>query len=253
MDVPGDLAKALPNQRSTHGDTPGNALGDRHQVGTQVEVLACKKLARAPDAGLDLVDDEERAVLVAERLGAGEELLGAGIDPAFALNDLDDHGGSPTVLPGILHRCGHALELVVGNKAHIGDERLERLAVLLAPRRRQRPHAAPVKPAHRGDSPGAARGEAGELERGLNGLGPRVAQESAVQPRRRDAYQLGKTLRAHVVVETVGRQKETVGLGTHRGDDGGMGVAHGRRTVPADAVNVLGAVHVPDAGALPPR
>ena len=56
-------SEAAPNvTRPPIGNAAADALGDRDRVGRDAGVLEGEPLARAPGAGLDLVDDEQRAV-----------------------------------------------------------------------------------------------------------------------------------------------------------------------------------------------
>ena len=57
-------------------------------------LLPREERAGATDAALHLVEDEQRAVLVGERAGGGEKLGAGRMDPALALDRLDqDRGG----------------------------------------------------------------------------------------------------------------------------------------------------------------
>ncbi len=68
-------------------------LADRDEVGDDALVLHGPELAGAPEAGLDLVDDEYDAVLIAEPAQAAEEALGGHDEAALAQDGLDDDGG----------------------------------------------------------------------------------------------------------------------------------------------------------------
>ena len=107
----------------------------------------------------------------------------------------------------------------------------------------------PWKPRMAGDDAGAAGGEAGEFDRGLVGFGAGIAQEDA-----RQAGQIAQALlqlSAAVVVEHLraGDQRGSLG-GDGRGDRR-VGVPEVGRALPADAVDVLAAVRIPQARALP--
>ena len=57
-------------------------------------MLDGEELAGAAQPGLDLIGDEQRPVLAAQRLNAGEVVLARQVD-ALALDRLDDEGGDP--------------------------------------------------------------------------------------------------------------------------------------------------------------
>ena len=129
-------------------------------------------------------------------------------------------------------------------------QRLERLAVGGLGRQGERAHGATVERALGGDEPGAA-GPAGELERGLVGLGAGVAEEDArvVGPAEEADEALGQgDLR--LGGEEVGDVAEGAELGGDGLDEGGVGVAEGVDGDAAEQVDVLLAVGVPHVRAL---
>ncbi len=67
-------------------------LADEHEVGFERPVLEREPLARAPEPGLDLVGDEQRAVAAAELLRGLQVALGRQRDLA-TLDRLDEEGG----------------------------------------------------------------------------------------------------------------------------------------------------------------
>jgi hypothetical protein len=68
-----------------------HALGHGHHVRCQPVLLPRPQRARATHAALDLVEDQQRAVRVAELSRRGEQLRIDRVDARFALNRLDDH------------------------------------------------------------------------------------------------------------------------------------------------------------------
>src|SRR6185312_1649587 len=68
-------------------------LAEDQPVRADLLVLEDEPGAGAANPGLDLVDDEENVVLVAQRAYAGEPAFRRDDDPAFALDRLDQHGG----------------------------------------------------------------------------------------------------------------------------------------------------------------
>src|SRR3972149_3870943 len=67
--VPAGMPLAPPGspQARTQGEAPADALGRGHDVGLHPGPLVGKQLAGAADAGLNLVEDEQQAMLVAKR------------------------------------------------------------------------------------------------------------------------------------------------------------------------------------------
>ncbi len=73
-------------QTRAHRITGADTLRDRHDVRRHVRPFMGKKLARAADTRLDLVEDEKHAVLVADAAQAAQEFVRHGTDAAFALD-----------------------------------------------------------------------------------------------------------------------------------------------------------------------
>ncbi len=67
-----------------------DALGDRHDIGCDARPFMGKKLAGAAHAGLDLVEDQQQAVFVADLAQRLHELGGSGAHTALALHRLDE-------------------------------------------------------------------------------------------------------------------------------------------------------------------
>ena len=68
-------------------------LRERHRVGPDAELLPREERAGAADAGLHLVEDEQRAVLVGERAREREDLRRERPDAALALHRLEQDRG----------------------------------------------------------------------------------------------------------------------------------------------------------------
>ncbi len=144
MDVARDLAHALTDQGRAHRDAAGDALGEGHQIGPQTVVLAGKESARAPEPGLYLIDNKHSAALLAQGLHTQQIVCTAEVHTALALHHFDDHSRRL-----IVNRLFHPLQLVVGDEAEVGDQRLKRPTVLPPPRGAERSHGATVEAAHR--------------------------------------------------------------------------------------------------------
>ena len=99
-------------------------LADDDHVGPHALVLAGEELARAAEAGLDLVGDEEDVVLLADLGGLPEEPVGRDEDAGLGLDGLDQEGGR-------VRRDGlfQGLGVAEGNDGEAGGEGAEVLAV----------------------------------------------------------------------------------------------------------------------------
>ena len=80
------------DNRAARDVAAAQSLRQGDDVRLQVPMLEAKHLAGAPEAGLDFVADEKRAVFSAKLLGPIKEIALRDID-AFALDRLDDEGG----------------------------------------------------------------------------------------------------------------------------------------------------------------
>src|SRR5699024_10089172 len=76
------------DRRRPHRHAARDRLAEAHDVGRDVVVLAREPAPRASDAGLHLVDDEERVALVAELTESAHVLARRGPHAALALNHL---------------------------------------------------------------------------------------------------------------------------------------------------------------------
>ena len=144
-------------------------LRERDCMRLDAESLPREERAGAPDAGLHLVEDQQRAVLVGERARFREGLGRERMHAALALHRLeqDRRGLRPDVLGERLRRREH----------DAGDERLERGALRRLAGDGQRAERAAVERALERDELASPGRLAGPLERRLDRLGARVAEE----------------------------------------------------------------------------
>ena len=87
------LRRLLGGEQAAEREAAADALGDRHDVGRDAGPLMREQLAGAADAGLHLVEDQQQAVLVAQRPQPPQELGRRDIDAALALHRLDHDAG----------------------------------------------------------------------------------------------------------------------------------------------------------------
>ncbi len=196
------------------GHAVAERLRERDHVGAHAVVLEAEPLAGATEAGLHLVDDQQQVALVAQPPHALEELDGGRVDPAFALHRLEEDRGHRRV-DGRLER----VEVVPRDVAEPLGQRLERLVLGRLARGVQGGQGAAVEGAVGADDlvlPVAAP-LAGELQRGLVGLGAGVgeedlaaaAQEPVERGRQRAVVLVGEQVRD--VHQLAGLPSERVG------------------------------------------
>ena len=158
------------------GESAADALGHRDRIGRDAGVLEAEPRPRAPGAGLDLVDDEQRAVSPREFASRLEEALGKVDDARLTLDRFHDQGRD-----GVVDRRLERFDRR-GNVLDAARQRLERIAHVRLSGERERPHRAAVERIDEGEHAGSCAArviEARELERRLVGLGAGVAEPDA--------------------------------------------------------------------------
>ena len=196
----------------------GDALGEGDHVGHDAVALGREGVAEPAEAGDDLVEDQQDAVLVADRAQPLQVALGRGQHAGRARHRLDDHGGDGR---GVVQR-DDALELVgemrapvrlalaeglvlavVGGRQVIdaGQQRAEEFAVVDDAADRNAAEADAVIAALAPDQAGARAFAAhvviGErdLERGVDRLRAGVAEEHVIEIARARARRRGSRAR----------------------------------------------------------
>ena len=91
------LARGAEGDQRADREAAADALRDRDRVGRDAGVLEGEPLPRAPGAGLDLVDDEQRAVALGELARGLQVALGQVDDAGLALDGLDEQRGDAVV------------------------------------------------------------------------------------------------------------------------------------------------------------
>ena len=158
----------------------GEPLGERDGIGTRAGSGRAQKAPEAPDAGLNLVQEQERAGRVARLAKCFQEARRRRQDAAFALNRLDDHGANVR-----LHLLLHRVDVAVVDVRHVA-ELSEALAILRRSGHRERAQRAPVKAVVERDDAGARRFTLGvevparQLQKRFVRLRAGVAEERAV-------------------------------------------------------------------------
>ena len=245
----------------------GDALGYGDHVRGDAGVFDGPPLTGASHAGLDFVDDQQDAVLVADAAQFLEESRGRGKVSAFALDGFDDDGGAllgrnfgaedPVFdvargIAGILLGLGSggtAIEIGIGDVHDSGNQRRETAALLnLGAGERERAHGASVKGSVEGDDVLALGVVAGELECGLDGFGAGVAVVDAMRAGHgRDLREAGGEFGELGVIEIgAGHVKQLACLLLNGGDDLGMTVAGRGHGDSGGEIEKLVAIHVLD-------
>src|SRR5581483_9097586 len=185
--------------------------------------LPREELARAPDARLDLVEDEHRARLVGELPGLGQGRGGERPHASLALDGLEHDRG----------RVGpdRVRERLRGREADARDERLERRPLRRLPGDRERAHRAAVEGALERDELRLPGRLARPLERGLDRLRAGVAEErvraaeAVGQALGEVLHRLGRVQVRHVpeALELRPRRRERPRVAVAEADDGDAG------------------------------
>ena len=163
-------------------ETTAERLGERHDVRLDAGTLIGEQLAGAAHAALHLVEDQQHAVLVAQRAQAFQKLVRRHAHAALALDRLDqDRGGVRT------DRLLHRLEIAERHLVEAVDHRAEAFEVFLLSAGRERRERAAMEGALEGDDAVAvglavhgvelARG----LDRAFHRLGARIGEEHVIR------------------------------------------------------------------------
>ncbi len=185
-------------------EAAADALGDRHDVGGHAEMLVGEQLPGPRDAALDLVEDQQRAVLVGEVAQALEELDRRDVTPPSPWI------GS-TMKPPTWPACGPAMnvlhrgEVVERQDGEPVGQRLEPAAHLVRIGRADPGHRPAVEGVAEGDDAELLRVAEGELaaprrlDRALERLGARIGEEHRVGEGQVDEPLGDRRLAGHLV------------------------------------------------------
>ena len=175
------VARGAEGDERADRESAADALGDRDRVGQRarlerIGVLEREPLPRAAGAGLDLVEDEQRAVLGGEAPGRGEVAVGQVDDAGLALDRLDERAPRRRRPPGP-PRAPRSCRRSARRRAAAGRNGACSASL---PVRRERAHGAAVEGALERQDAGRGPVQAGELDRRLDRLGPGVREEHPV-------------------------------------------------------------------------
>ena len=228
----------------------GEPLGKRHDVRHHTGVLVREPFPGAAGAALHLVEHQQPAVRLADLAQALEVIVVADDDPAFALQQLDQHRHHAAVrLRDALHR----VEVVERHPHEAGDQGLEARLYLAAAGGGQRGNGAAVESlVHDHDGGGLdvllVAVEPRELDRRLVCLAAGVAEEDVVHAGDR-GQPVGEFLLQRDLVEVRGVD-ELAHLLAQRGGEFWMAVPEPAHRDPGHGVKVALAVRIPQPAAL---
>ena len=229
-----------------HGQAAADHLAETPQVGAYpVELRGAA--ARQPEAGDDLVEDQQRPGTVACRPQALQETRRRRHQSHVGGHRLHQHRRGGVVdlghhVVGRHHRVGH------GARCHAVAAAQALVGHAAAARRQQRIRVAVVAARELDDlvAPGGAACQAHRRHGGLGAAGDQPQHLQAGHPGTHLAGQAHLALGGGAVAGAVG------GGRGHRPDDRGRGVAQDAGAVALDVVDVAVALHVPDVSALRP-
>ncbi|AFU00665.1 ion transporter [Nocardia brasiliensis ATCC 700358] len=204
------------------------------------------ELSGPADAGLHLVEDEQRAVARGDLPRLGEVVERRHHHAALPHHRLEEHRGGVVVDRG-LERGG----VTVGHVHHARGHRLERRALGRLPGERERAHGAAVERLLAGDDLGPA-GQPRDLERRLVRLGPRIAEErasgmpvvgGAVAEMREQPFRQFDDRLVRIDIRDMAERAQLLG---DRGEDRRMGVAETVDRDAAEEIDIAVTVRVVD-------
>ena len=248
------------------GEAAAEGLGHRHDVGGHAVGARGEPVARAAEPGLDLVEDQQRAMGVGALAQALEERPPRGMAAAVPLDRLDHVAGGllggelvPVELVQLGERVGgglvgrHALLVGPRERRHLHPaSRKAQPEGRLGGGGRERPGRAAVEAAPEAHHPGTAGRRARQAQRGLVGLGSGGGEEEAIDARRRDLGQpVGQIAHGRVTADAA-EVDHLLHLPAHGGDHGRMAVAEVAGGDPGRQVHVRAAVGGVDPRAVPP-
>jgi hypothetical protein len=140
------LRDPLGDERSAHGDAGAERLADRDEIWRQTKRRGIERLARASQASLDLVGNEQRPGVAARLVDGVREGWRHRPDPALALDRLRDDGGRPRA-----HGPKQCLGVLRIDERDRPEQRRERGPVVFVVRDRQRAQGPAREPALDGD------------------------------------------------------------------------------------------------------
>ena len=213
-------------------------------------MLASPHRAGAAHAGLDLVEDERDAGLVADLTHCLKVAFGRDNDAGLALDRLEDYGGDLLAdLLEVLYCLPDVIRDAVADVLDLLNHRSVGSAVGALPADGDRAHGLPVEASYCGDEPAAARRDARELEGHLDRLGAAVREEAVLQVARGDGGHRLREVAAERIEQLLGVESLVVKLRLHHIEDLAVAVPEGEHAEAAQAVDELLALEPVAVGA----
>ena len=236
----------LADEHRADRDAAAEPLGQRRDIRSDRRLLEGEERAGAPDPGLDLVEDQERAGRIGQRLGQPQGThRSSGWMP-----DSPWIGSSRIAAVRSVTAARSASTSLIGTWRKPSGRGANGSWYFGWPVAASEPSVRPWKePVERDDLERSTLlpGTPGELDGGLVGLRAGVGEEDAVERRAVD-QRLGQLQLRQRVVQVRGRQQRPRLLGERIGD-GGVGVAEHVDRDPGDEVEVAIPGVVPDPAA----
>ena len=179
-----DCGHLVSRQAGANRHPAPQPLRQRHDVRGDPKVLVGEQAPGAADAGLDLIEDQQRAPLSGDVPAGLEKRRGGDTHPSFALHRLDQHRSGLG-----RHRRSQRVTIVERHVAEAFGQGLEALLHLLLTGGRQRGQRAPMERVQHRDDLEAARAvfcmrpTPRQLDRRFVRLRPAVAEEDLVGER----------------------------------------------------------------------
>ena len=242
------LADGAGGDAGTDREPAAECLGTGDHVGPHRGALVRPERSGPPHPGLDLVEDEQRAGLVAGLAGGDEHLVRDHVDPGFALDRLDhDRRGA------LADRRPQGRRIVAWNRDEPGGKRTEEVLPGEPGSRGESRQGAAVKGVIEHDDLGPVDplgmgAPPDELDRALVRLGAGVAEEGPAAERGLDQA-LGEQ-HGRLGVKEVGGARQGRDLLADRLDDPRMAVPRVVNGESAEHVQVLAALGIPEARTL---
>ena len=164
-------------------ETAGERLAQADQIGHDAAVFAGKPFPGAAEAGVNFIENQQRAVLVAQFAQQRQKFRRRDIDAAARLHRLDQNRADPFAAEKVADRTIRRRQVSAGSSLGNGTKwpnsrscEWNGLAEKIAVRGVERAVAEPVIRAGKGDDAALAGGQHRGLERGLDGFKTGVAE-----------------------------------------------------------------------------
>src|SRR5436190_2476275 len=135
-------------------------------------MFAGEKAARTTEAGLYLINDQQRAAFAAKCCYTSDILFISKMHATFALYQFNNHGCRL-----LINCCLQCWQIVIAYMGNARNERRKWLAVMRVPGSGECSHRTAMEAAQRGNDIGTTGCQACEFKSAFNGFGSAIAQE----------------------------------------------------------------------------